>query len=181
MSTIAAPSDERDDSSAGRLYFWHVAVAMANDHPLTGVGNAAFSRLYNQYDSSHGAYGADRAVHSAWFGVLSELGYPGLLLFVAIIAMSLRSCRRVRLAARRGEVSAALGSYAVGFETALMAFVVGGSFVSFHYCEMLWHFFALSAAVERVGAIEAAGSHVAAEQLEPAAPAAEPTPEFEWA
>jgi len=181
MSTINTPIEERDNSSAGRFHFWQVAVAMANDHPFTGVGNGAYSRLYNRYDFSNGQFGTSRAVHSAWFGVLAELGYTGLLLFIIIVVTSLRSCRRVRLAAKRGEVSAALGSYAVGFETALMAFIVGGSFVSFHYIEMLWHFFALSAALERVGAAEAAANRAGAEQLQPAAEVAAPAPEFEWA
>jgi probable O-glycosylation ligase (exosortase A-associated) len=181
MSTITASSDERDFSSASRFHFWQVGVAMANDHPLTGVGKGAYSRLYDRYDWSNGDFGTDRAVHSAWFGVLAELGYVGLLLFIIIIVTSLRSCRRVRLAARRGEVSAALGSYAVGFETALMAFIVGGSFVSFHYVEMLWHFFALSAALERVAAAEATATRVGAEQAQLTPEAAQPAPEFEWA
>jgi putative inorganic carbon (hco3(-)) transporter len=181
MSTITAPSEERDDSSAGRLHFWQVAAAMANDRPLTGVGNAAYPRLYNRYDWTLGAFGTDRAVHSAWFGVLAELGYPGLLLFIAIIVSSLGSCRRVRRAAVRGEVSAALGSYAIGFETALMAFIVGGSFVSFHYCEMLWHFFALSVVLERVAAAERATNRLRAAQSRPDSPAAEPVPDFVWA
>ena len=183
MSTINAPaSEERDNSAAGRLHFWKIAVAMADDRPFTGVGNDAYARLYDQYDWTQGAFGRDRAVHSAWFGVLAEFGYTGLLLFIAIIATSLRSCRRVRLAARRGEVSGSLGSYAIGFETALVAFIVGGSFVSFHYCEMLWHFFALSAALERVAEVEAAANRLQAEhQSQNGAPAAEPEPELVWA
>ena len=155
MSTITAPSDARDESAASRVHFWKVAVAMANDRPLIGVGPFGYSRAYNRYDWTDGLYKTNREVHSAWFGVLAELGYPGLLLFTIIVATSWRSCRRVRLAARRGEVSEALGAYAVAFETALIAFIVGGSFVSFQYCEMLWHFFALSVALERVAVAEA--------------------------
>ena len=70
--------DERDDSQAGRLHFWEVAVTMANDRPLVGVGHRGYERSYNRYDFSKGSYGTDRAVHSSWFGVLAELGYPGL-------------------------------------------------------------------------------------------------------
>ncbi len=181
MSTITAPADERDDSQQGRLHFWEVAVTMANDRPLTGVGHSGYMPAYNRYDSSEGRFGTGRAVHSAWFGVLAELGYPGLLLFILIIVGSLRSCRRVRLAARRGEITPALGAYAVGFETSLVAFMVGGSFVSFHYCEMLWHYFALTIALERVAVREMA-AHRALQQAAPAPlePAAAPEPEFAW-
>lgn len=182
MSTITAPSGERDDSSAGRLHFWQVAIAMADDRPLTGVGFAAYPKAYNQYDKSEGAFGADRAVHSAWFGVLAELGYPGLLLFIAIIVLSLGACRRVRLSAKRGEIPGPLGPYAAAMETSLVAFIVGGSFVSFQYIEMLWHFFALTVALERVAVAEAAANRARAEQVVPAAAApSEPVGDFVWA
>lgn len=185
MASITAPAEERDDSSASRLHFWQVAVAMANDRPLLGVGHSGYPRAYNSYDWSHGQYLTNRAVHSAWFGVLAETGYPGFILFVLIIATSLLSCRRVRLAAKRGEVSWALGRYAIAFETALIAFMVGGSFVSFHYCEMLWHYFALTMALERVAVAEMAVERTrkSAEAEASAAtetPAAEPEPDFAW-
>ena len=64
-----------------------------------------------------------------------------------------------------------------------MAFVVGGSFVSFHYNEMLWHFFALSAALERVAVAEAAVSRATREQKHAGvapAPVAETDQDFAW-
>lgn len=182
MSTITASGDERDDSQQSRLHFWQVAVAMANDRPLTGVGHSAYPRAYNSYDWSDARFGTNRAVHSAWFGVLAELGYPGLLLFVLIVFGSFRACRRVRLAAKRGEITGPLGAYAVAFETSLVAFVVGGSFVSFHYCEMLWHYFALTIALERVAVRETAAQRElkAAEQRAPIETATSSEPEFAW-
>lgn len=185
MGTIMAPAEERDDSQQSRLHFWQVAVAMANDRPLLGVGHAGYPRAYNAYDWTNGQYKTNRAVHSAWFGVLAELGYPGLLLFLAIIITSLRACRRVRKSAQRGEIPGPLGPYAIGLESSLIAFIVGGSFVSFQYCEMLWHFFALTMALEAVAVKEAAAERIRVESL--AAPAAtppraiaEPEPEFAW-
>lgn len=183
MSTITAPADERDESQQGRLHFWQVAVAMANDRPFIGVGHRGYEPAYNTYDFSQGRYEQNRAVHSAWFGVLGELGYTGLLLFVAIIVSSLRSCRRVRLAARRGEIPGPLGPYAIALESSLVAFMVGGSFVSFQYCEMLWHYFALTIVLERVAVAEMATQR--AKKDAAAAPTAkqadpEPEPEFAW-
>lgn len=183
MSTIGASGEDRDESQSGRLHFWNVAVEMANDRPLIGVGHRGYEQNYNRYDSTGGVYGMNRAVHSSWFAVLAELGYPGLLLFLAIIATSWRSCRNVRLAARRGDVSESLGTYAVALETALVAFVVGGSFVSYQYNEMLWHFFALSAALERVAMAEATESLASRQKQEPVAtpsPVAEPDQDFAW-
>ena len=83
-------------------------------------------------------------------------GYPGLALFVAIFGSSIFACRRVRKMAKRGEATASLGRYAIGMESSLVAFAVGGAFVSYHYNEMLWHFFGLSMALEHVAVTQAA-------------------------
>ena len=181
MSTITASGEERDDSQQSRLHFWQVAIAMANDRPLVGVGHRGYGRAYNQYDWTEGKFLTNRAVHSAWFGVLAELGYPGLILFVLIVVSSLGACRRVRKAAERGEIAGPLGPYAVAFETSLIAFMVGGSFVSFHYNEMLWHYFALTIALERVAVREMAAQRALNEAQPPAAATpASPEPEFAW-
>ena len=183
MSTITASGEERDDSQTGRLHFWQVAVAMANDRPLVGVGHRGYEPNYNHYDSLAGLHGTNRAVHSAWFGILSEGGYPGLGLFLAIFTSSVWACRRIRRMARKGEITESLGRYAIAMESALVAFAVGGSFVSFQYNEMLWHFFALTMALEHVAVTQAAEARrrVEAETLGPAqetAPLREP--EFVW-
>ena len=182
MGTITNPSTAEDDSRQSRLHFWQVGIAMANDRPWLGVGHSGYPRAYNRYDWTEGQYLTNRAVHSAWFGVLAELGYPGLLLFLLIIFGSLRACRRVRLAAKRGELEGPLGQYAIAFETSLVAFMVGGSFVSFQYCEMLWHYFALTIVLERVAVREMAAqralkSSAPATQIEPVGSA---EPEFAW-
>lgn len=156
MSTITASGEERDESSQGRLHFWKVATAMAIDRPLTGVGFRGYEPNYNAYDSSGGYYGGGRAVHSSWFGILGDLGLPGFALFMTIFVTSWWAFRRIRLMARRGEVSESMGKYAIGMEAALIAFGVGGSFVSYMYNEMLWHFFALSMALEHVAVTQAA-------------------------
>src|SRR5688572_11037493 len=156
MSTITASAEERDDSQAGRLYFWQIAIVMANDRPFLGVGHYGYEAAYDEYDTTGGRYRTRRSVHSSWFGVLAELGYPGFALFVIIVLTSWWSCHRVRRMAQRGEIPESLGSYGTGIESALIAFVVGGSFIPFQYCEMAWHFFALTIALERVAANEAA-------------------------
>ena len=183
MSTITASGDERDASQAGRLHFWRVAVTMANDRPLLGVGHRGFEPNYNRYDFLAGLHGTNRAVHSAWFGIVAEGGYPGLVLFVAIFTSSWWACRRVRRMARRGEITESLGRYAIGMESALVAFAVGGSFVSFHYNEMLWHFFALTMALEHVAVAQAAAVRLRLDApAQPAPPTSVPLagPDFVW-
>jgi probable O-glycosylation ligase (exosortase A-associated) len=184
MSTITASGEERDDSQAGRLHFWAVAVTMANDRPLVGVGHRGYEPSYNQYDSLNGIHGTRRAVHSSWFGIFAEVGYPGLALFVAIFGSSVWACRKVRRMARAKQVSDSLGRYAIGLEAALVAFAVGGAFVSYHYNEMLWHFFGLTMALEQVAVSQAAERQQPPVQSTPRTPLPaakrEPEPEFAW-
>ena len=149
MNTITPREEEMDDSMKGRLHCWRVGLSMGNDNPITGVGFNAYEAAYDDYDFLNGAYGSKRAVHSAWVGVLAELGYPGLLLFITNLALALLSCRRVRRhAAATGDEE--LRTYAIALEASFAAALVGGSFVSFQYNEMMWHFVGLSIALETI-------------------------------
>lgn len=149
METIGASPEERDTSSKGRLHFWDVALVMANDRPILGVGHNAFNAAYDTYDRSGGElYGTARSVHSAWFGLLAELGYPGLLMFLTILALALRACSRVRRRAVEGSIPNDLGEYATALSTSLAVFAVGGTFLTFQYKEILWHFAGLALALE---------------------------------
>ena len=177
MSTIMAEGGDRDVSTVGRIHFWNVAVSMANDHPVLGVGFNAYQAAYNDYDTSDSEFGTSRSVHSAWLGVLAEMGYPGLLLYLAIVGLSFAGCHRVRRQAARGEIPRELGRYAVGLEAALVAFAVGGTFVPFQYYEMLWHYFALTMALEAVAATEASAVRARAAVV---ADAERPVPSFAW-
>ena len=109
-----------------------------------------------------------------------------MAIFLTIILSSLWTCRSVRKSAKRGEIPEALGRYATGLESSFIAFAVGGSFVSFQYIEMLWHFFALAMALHQVAVNEAAAMRLKAEAqaTKPATPSAaatpEPEPEFAW-
>jgi probable O-glycosylation ligase (exosortase A-associated) len=147
MGTITTEEDQMDTSSRSRVHFWRVAILMANEKPLTGVGYNGYNLSYNDYDFSYGVYGSARSVHSSWFGVLAELGYTGLVLFVANIVLALAACRRARRLAARDPAFEEVGHYAVAIEASLIVFIIGGSFVPSQYVEILWHFFGLSAAI----------------------------------
>jgi probable O-glycosylation ligase (exosortase A-associated) len=149
MSTIQEARQDlelADGSIRGRINFWSAAIGMANSQPVTGVGHNAFTRAYNLYDPSAGEFGPNRAVHSTWLGLLSELGYPGLILFVLLLGLAFTACHRARSAVRLG-APGSLNHYALALEVGLIAFSVGGTFVSVQYGEFVWHFFGLSAAL----------------------------------
>ena len=150
IDTITIETDEeRDASAAGRLHFWNVAIVMATEKPATGVGLNAFSSSYNSYNTDP-RFGGERAAHSTWFGVLGDLGYPGLILLVANIAIAILSCWRVARLTRDDPEKRELGLYANALLTSLIVFSVGGTFLSNQYNEMFWHFVGLSAALHAI-------------------------------
>jgi probable O-glycosylation ligase (exosortase A-associated) len=155
IQTDAEDPDAADASAAGRIYFWQVAYAMANDRPLMGVGFDAYQSNYDKYDTTHGLYGPARAVHSAWFGVLAELGYTGLLLFVLLFGYAFLVCARARRLSQRHPEMANLGGYATAIEASFVAFAVGGAFVAFQYEELFWHLLAFAMALDHIAVTRA--------------------------
>lgn len=153
MGTIPTSSTEVDTmerSGASRLHFWRVAILMANSNPVLGVGHNAFNPSYDRFDFLNGEYGRGRSVHSAWFGIVAELGYVGFALFATIIVGGFLTLRRVRRLTKTFPEAETLATYAKGIEAAMLAFVVGASFVPFQYNEFAWHLLALSVATGRV-------------------------------
>jgi probable O-glycosylation ligase (exosortase A-associated) len=147
MRTITASDEERDSSAQSRLYFWQVAVRMMMDHPFTGIGFNAYTRMYDAYDTSDRVYGRLRAVHSSWFGALSEMGVPGLLLVLALLANAVQNCRRVRQRPAHEGQYKTRSEFATGLLTSFFVFAVGGSFINAHYNELFWHLVCLATAV----------------------------------
>lgn len=161
MRTINAPTEEQDESAKGRLHFWEVAQVMAKAKPITGVGFNGFRPSYAAYDTTPGDFGEDRSVHSVWFGLLSELGYPGLILFVGILVMGIWSCRQVVVIAKRDPSTSELGHYGHSLSTSLVVFAAGGTFLPAQYNEMLWHFIGMTIALHAIATEESASAAVA--------------------
>ncbi|GAC1455001.1 MAG: hypothetical protein PVSMB1_04350 [Gemmatimonadaceae bacterium] len=153
MNTINVEDQNRDESAASRLHFWRIAVDMAQAKPLTGVGLNGFEASYSKYDRKS-EFGSMRSAHSTWFGILGEMGYPGLVLFVAIWVGAVRSCLQVSTLVKRDPSKRELRIYANGLLTSLIVFAVAGTFLSEQYVEMLWHFVGLCTALHLVAMSE---------------------------
>jgi len=158
MDTIYVENEEeRDDSSAGRLHFWRVGAQMAAAKPLTGVGLNSYNYSYQAYNTDDRFEGV-RAAHSIWFGVMADLGYVGLCLFVANIAAALWAAwRAVRMAGKDPRYRD-LKLYGNAIISSLIVYAVTGSFLSLQYSEMTWHLFGLAAALHWVTKAEVAAA-----------------------
>jgi probable O-glycosylation ligase (exosortase A-associated) len=135
--TAQESADTRDTSAAGRLQAWHTATEVAIAHPWLGQG---FRALWNvdvwktYYGSQYLVAGQD--AHSIYFEVLAEHGFVGLSLYLAILASTLWSLRRVRRRWRGDSQYGHLSRYAEMTQTAVYPFLLGGAFLSAAYFDL---------------------------------------------
>lgn len=84
---LATLQDVSDGSTSGshRIDFWLATFDILGDYPL-GVGVFGFEALSKFYLPSHYFGKGDiKAVHSAWFQLLSEAGWQGVVVFLSLL------------------------------------------------------------------------------------------------
>lgn len=89
---IEATYAMKDLSTAERFYRWIAGWRMAEAHPLTGVGPNHFYPSYRSYTvATYRTYVSDNpersTVHNYFLLLLSEQGFPALVLFVVLLFM----------------------------------------------------------------------------------------------
>lgn len=151
--------DYRQDKAAmDRIYGWDTAQRMADANPLTGVGLGMHTFLaeYDNYKAN--PEDQPRVAHSVWYSVLGGAGYPGLILYLLLMAATVRTTWRVRRLA-----IASLGGkqhwawrYAAMIECAMVAFAIGATFLSQVGFEYVFALYLLSVPLEAIAVQEAA-------------------------
>lgn len=146
MDTIqdsVAISGRESDSQLTRVDFWKAAMRMVKDHPF-GVGVKHFAKLVPEYDPRNKGMDA----HNTYVLCVAELGIPGIILFLLIIAKSFQALKRGIRAARTLEPAVAMSGKSVAI--ALIVFVVGLMTThSILYSEMLWILLSLGITFEK--------------------------------
>ncbi|MDX2103046.1 MAG: oligosaccharide repeat unit polymerase [Alphaproteobacteria bacterium] len=137
-----AHEDGIDESAMGRLYAWGAAWRMALARPLTGVGADNFHDNY--FFFSRHWDGKNHAVHSTWFQVLAETGFPGLIVYGTLLTLTLRTAWRLAgQTAVPGRDGAWYAATAEAMAAGIIGFAVAGTFLTMAYA---WGFPMLLAA-----------------------------------
>jgi len=127
---------EQDASAQGRIFAWKAGVEMALDHPLVGVGPGNFSESYRMiYRPPLARVRSAIAAHSVYFQILGELGFPGILCLLLFVFFNLRDNRRIRknLVGKEDDFSRLAHTTSLALDVSLIAFLVGGTFLSAAY------------------------------------------------
>lgn len=149
-----------------RIQSWKFAANVAIHRPLVGGGfddyeNASLWQAY----APEGA--KQRAIHSIYFRVLSEHGFPGLILFLGLLAASWRSCSRIRKQTREVPDQKWVFDLASMLQVALLAYAATGAFLPMTYFDLTYQLMALC------GLLEIYLRQIAEERSRESAPGAE--------
>ncbi|AOY87505.1 polymerase [Marinobacter salinus] len=94
MSTLQ--SSDSAESGSHRVLFWMTTFDMMEDHPL-GMGVHGYNILSPLYLTEEEREGVQyKTVHSIWFQALSELGWHGLLIFLAMLISLYRMSKKAK-------------------------------------------------------------------------------------
>jgi len=146
-----------DESSMGRIYAWGAAWKMALTHPLNGVGLDNF--VVNYYFYSDHWDGLNHAVHSTWFNVIAETGFPGIITFVTMIVVMFRQSIRASGQLRASNAAIQAQSMGLAVVAGTAGFCVSGTFLTQGFTWPVYILLAMSAAIGRYAREENEGSH----------------------
>ena len=149
MTTIGSDTDYNMTEESGRINIWRRGVGYMLGNPIFGVGPNNFQVAEGTLSpfAARAQMGLGvrwNAAHNSYVQAGAELGIPGLLLFLAVIASTLAALRRI---GRHG--NNALSS---ALTASLLGFVVGAFFLSLAYSEMLYTLVALAIGLQKVTA-----------------------------
>jgi probable O-glycosylation ligase (exosortase A-associated) len=111
-----------------------MATNLVLDRPSGGDFNASV-RWFAVYAPD----ARSRDVHSIYFEVLGEHGFPGLVLFLVLIGFTWRTCSRINRRAKRHEETLWLSELARMVQVALSGYAVTGAFLGMAYFDLYYN------------------------------------------
>jgi O-antigen ligase len=156
MGTIVSDADYNRTDETGRLQIWRRGVGYMLQYPILGVGPGNFPSaeglLSPHADRQQFGIGVRwSAAHNSFVQVGAEVGIPGLILFIAIIASAFGALRRTaRDRCAPGRPQRRGTQLRQALTASLIGFLVGSFFLSLAYSEMLYTLVALAVGLRKV-------------------------------
>lgn len=143
LASPTARNRVTNPSSSGRSSLWTVAERVFEAHPVLGVGLNNFSLVEQQYVNQPGSIQAyyvvqiRRVTHNTLLEAAADLGVPGVLTLLAVLAAALSAViRAVRIFEQIGDEPMELLSR--GLFLALVAVLASDVFVAGASAKYLW-------------------------------------------
>jgi probable O-glycosylation ligase (exosortase A-associated) len=143
-----------DHSAEGRLNAWAMSWHLALDRPIGGGFEVITPELFRRYAPNP----ADlHAAHSIYFQILGEHGFPGLFLFLSLWFVAWRTASRAKALAAKYEDLAWVVRLALMVQVSLVAYLVGGAFLSFAYFDLPYDLLVILVALRSIVNARVAG------------------------
>ncbi|HEY3912274.1 MAG TPA: putative O-glycosylation ligase, exosortase A system-associated [Stellaceae bacterium] len=157
---------QQDPSAESRIYFWHLAWAIAKKRPIVGAG---FQWSFDPDSVNRQLWGSGlpplerpRAPHSIWFEMLGEHGFVGLGIFIAILLSAGLDARWLIRHSRDKPDLLWANNLGRMVQAALIGYCAGGSFATQAMYDGFYALVIIVAAARRIVAAEHASREVPA-------------------
>jgi len=162
MSTIS--TDAADQSSQVRLLVWKWTLDYVKDHPFGGGFEVYHINQISSVDETGAGFTqTGRTFHSAYFEMLGEHGWPGIALFLGILAAAFSALRQSSRIARNKPGYLWVNDLSRALRCCLFINMACGAFIEIGFEPIIWYLIALSFTVrEYVRRVERAPQTMAA-------------------
>jgi len=139
-----------DDSFLGRVVMWKFSSNLADENPVEGGGfNVFYVRRAQELYMPPGQQA--RAPHSAYFEVLAEHGYVGLVLFLTMLFTAWYAGGANAKRFRPYDQTRWIGDLSAAAQLGLIGFAVGGLTVNIATFDLFYHYMAVIVMCSVVG------------------------------
>ena len=144
MEEEAIAEMDEEGSAEQRWEIWKTAMMIIGDNPVTGVGFGAYTSANALYAGTMDAASTNRGArdtHSTYLNVIAEIGWPGFVLFMTMIGVTLVGAEGKRRAMARSEPQ--LAQQIRLMQLGLIGFLIAGIFASYAKLAFLYLMLAL--------------------------------------
>lgn len=163
MDTLHNPTEV--NTLQTRIQSWEFSTNVALHRPLTGGGFDVYKSK-----SMWAAYGPDganqRAIHSIYFRVVGDQGFPGFFLYIGLLGASLWACSRTRRMSRKLPDEKWAYDLATMLQVSLLGFMSSGAATTSAYFDLTYQLMAMCTLLPLILAARAAGAKLAARDAE---------------
>lgn len=154
-------------SSVGwRLDMWKIGLRMLADHPLTGIGSGQFRYNFTEYLPNYQllppGYEVISPLHNTFLAITVDLGVLGLVLFVAMLWLTLKTLWQAQREFRANGRQT-MAETAMAVEVALVGLLVSMLFGDLERFRYVWFLIAVAGAIGGLATNRARG-HAAAKE-----------------
>lgn len=149
ISTEAKSTDAQNSTGAQRVYSWKLGWQIFLNNPIIGVGQGNYPWTVGNAENEAGILWrtrsiSGRAAHSLYFTLLPELGLVGVIIFISMIAFSLKDLKFIKKATKNSihilskEEANKIYYLALALEGSMVGFLTSSVFISTLYYPNFW-------------------------------------------